>query len=54
MIWYHYHLNIPLILHHSTARTEVIMTVLLKNLFTVHIQFDLIKLETHNTRDDKV
>ncbi len=31
-----------------------IMTVLLKNLFTVHFQFDLLKLETNNTRDDKV
>ncbi len=30
------------------------MTVLLKNLFTVHFQFDLFKLETNNTRDDKV
>ena len=29
-----------------------IMTVLLKNLFTVHFQFDLLKLETNNTRDD--
>ena len=28
------------------------MTVLLKNLFTVHFQFDLLKLETNNTRDD--
>ena len=33
--------------HHS-------MTVLLKNLFTVHLQFDLLKLETNNTRDDKI
>ena len=31
-----------------------IMTVLLKNLFTVHFQFDLLKLETNNTRDDEV
>ena len=31
-----------------------IMTVLLKNLFTVHFQFDLLKLETNNTRDDKM
>ena len=31
-----------------------IMTVLLKNLFTVHFQFDLLKLETNNTRDDKL
>ena len=31
-----------------------IMTVLFKNLFTVHFQFDLLKLETNNTRDDKV
>ena len=30
------------------------MTVLLKNLFTVHFQFDLLKLETNNTRDDEV
>jgi len=30
------------------------MTVLLKNLFTVHFQFVLLKLETNNTRDDKV
>jgi len=30
------------------------MTVLLKNLFTVHFQFDLLKLETNNTRDDKL
>ena len=30
------------------------MTVLLKNLFTVHFQFDLLKLETNNTCDDKV
>ena len=30
------------------------MTVLLKNLFTVHFQFDLLKLETNNTRDEKV
>ena len=30
------------------------MTVLLKNLFTVHFQFDLLKLETNNTRDDKM
>ena len=29
------------------------MTVLLKNLFTVHFQFDLLKLETNNTRDDE-
>ena len=29
------------------------MTVLLKNLFTVHFQFDLLKLETNNTCDDK-
>ena len=28
--------------------------VLLKNLFTVHFQFDLLKLETNNTRDDKL
>ena len=38
-------------------RTRVmmqIMTVLLKNLFTVHFQFDLLKLETNNTRDDKM
>ena len=31
-----------------------VMTVLLKNLFTVHFQFDRLKLETNNTRDDKV
>ena len=31
-----------------------IMTVLLKNLFTVHFQFDLLKLETNNTRDDEL
>ena len=30
------------------------MTVLLKNLFTVHFQFDLLKLETNNTRDDEL
>ena len=36
------------------TRTAAIMTVLLKNLFTVHFQFDLLKLETNNTRDDKV
>ncbi len=30
------------------------MTVLLKNLFTVHFQLDLLKLETIYTRDDKV
>ena len=30
------------------------MTVLLKNLFTVHFQFDLLKLETNNSRDDKL
>ena len=34
--------------------TSLTMTVLLKNLFTVHFQFDLLKLETNNTRDDKV
>ena len=33
---------------------QVIMTVLLKNLFTVHFQFDLLKLETNNTRDDEL
>ena len=32
----------------------VVMTVLLKNLFSVHFQFDLLKLETNNTRDDKM
>ena len=36
------------------SRTVRIMTVLLKNLFTVHFQFDLLKLETNNTRDDKM
>ena len=39
----------------TPSRTLVkTMTVLLKNLFTVHFQFDLLKLETNNTRDDKV
>jgi hypothetical protein len=33
---------------------ELTMTVLLKNLFTVHFQFDLFKLETNNTRDDEL
>ena len=37
-----------------TRTSLTIMTVLLKNLFTVHFQFDLLKLETNNTRDDKV
>ena len=37
----------------SRVMTEI-MTVLLKNLFTVHFQFDLLKLETNNTRDDKL
>ena len=36
----------------STHVLFLIMTVLLKNLFTVHFQFDLLKLETNNTRDD--
>ena len=36
------------------VRHDQNMTVLLKNLFTVHFQFDLLKLETNNTRDDKV
>ena len=36
----------------STQAVVPIMTVLLKNLFTVHFQFDLLKLETNNTRDD--
>ena len=36
----------------STHLLFLIMTVLLKNLFTVHFQFDLLKLETNNTRDD--
>ena len=38
----------------ATPLLASIMTVLLKNLFTVHFQFDLLKLETNNTRDDKV
>ena len=36
----------------STHVLFLIMTVLLKNLFTVHFQFDLLKLGTNNTRDD--
>ena len=35
------------------TRVLTIMTVLLKNLFTVHFQFDLLKLETNNTREDE-
>jgi hypothetical protein len=31
-----------------------IKTLFFKNLITVHFQFDLLKLETNNTRDDKV
>ena len=35
--------------------TENLVTEwVLKNLFTVHFQFDLLKLETDNTRDDKM
>jgi len=38
----------------APSRDYESMTVLLKNLFTVHFQFDLLKLETNNTRDDKI
>ena len=41
-----------MLLVHLT-RNSIIMTVLLKNLFTVHFQFDLLKLETNNTREDE-
>ena len=45
--------NPPACVRESTAQALLlIMTVLLKNLFTVHFQFDLLKLETNNTRDD--
>lgn len=40
--------------HPLTHVIQPIMTVLLKNLFTVHFQFDLLKLETNNTRDDEL
>ena len=42
----------PCVRGSSTHVMLFIMTVLLKNLFTVHFQFDLLKLETNNTRDD--
>ena len=43
---------LPCVRGSSTHVMLLIMTVLLKNLFTVHFQFDLLKLETNNTRDD--